>query len=126
MGRCGKPRSLRFSKLRWTRSLRPWERRRPQPPVVVPAPVEQGTDMWAMELGVTRPGTRPDPREGPRGRETEAVRVVWPVIGRHQPARDGSHESGLGAALFRRGLSRSFIGIYAIECPALVRFGGGQ
>ena len=33
-GRCAKPRSLRFCKLRWTRSLRPWERRRPQPPVV--------------------------------------------------------------------------------------------
>ncbi len=31
-GRCGKPCSLRFSKLLWARSLRPWERWRPQPP----------------------------------------------------------------------------------------------
>ena len=32
---------------------------------------------------------------GLRAGETEAVRVVWPVIGPHETAWDGSHESGL-------------------------------
>lgn len=32
-GRCGKPRSVRFSKERWARSVRPRLRRRPQPAV---------------------------------------------------------------------------------------------
>ena len=60
-GRCGKPRSLRFSKLLWARSLRPWERWRPQPPAAHRqcCSGRAGTDAEAR--GVVCPPCPPDP-----------------------------------------------------------------
>ena len=85
-GRCAKPRFLRFCKLLWARSLRPWERRRPQPPAAPREPCS-GRVVGARTQRRTRVTAlgSPDP----------AVPVVLPpVICRSAAARDCSHESG--------------------------------